>query len=113
MTAAASPDDASVPSPAPDATPAAIRDSLVDEERVVFEAAYRDAMAVATETLDLAPVLDVLRAYHRIAAQTRHHGAAAHQRMLDRARSIVATGVNPDAVDPGVHREHVERRLGR
>jgi hypothetical protein len=102
-----------VPSLAPEATPAAIRDSLVKEERVEFEQAYRSALAEAAETLDLTGVLDVLRAYHRIAVQTRQHGAQVHRRMLAKARRITAARHNPDAVELSDHRDRIERAIGR
>lgn len=114
MSAAASPQvPAAVPRLAPDATPAAIRDALVDEEQLAFEEAYRRALADAADSLDLGGVLDVLREYHRIALQTRHHGRDAHQRMLDRGRRILAERTNPDAIPVDEHRAHVQRLLDR
>jgi uncharacterized protein DUF6247 len=101
-----------VPALPPETTPVAIRDALIDEERAEFEQAYRDAMAVAARTLDLAPVLDVLRAYHRIAWLTRQQGAQAHRRMLDKAAEILRTGRNPDAVPVEDVRALIRRRLG-
>jgi Family of unknown function (DUF6247) len=58
MTAeAGNPFDASpVPVLPPDTTPTAIRDALIDEELLEFESAYRQALAEATETLDLTRV---------------------------------------------------------
>lgn len=114
VTAAVNPFDASpVPALPPDTTPAAIRDALIDEERAEFERAYRQALAEAAETLDLAKVLDVLRNYHRIAWLTRQQGPEAHRRMLDKAAEIVRTGTNPDAVPVEVARTLIRQRLGQ
>jgi hypothetical protein len=38
-------EDSPVPALPPDASPAAIRDALIDEERAEFERAYRQALA--------------------------------------------------------------------
>ena len=113
MTAEASGHTGSVPELAPDATPDAIRDALIDEERDEFERRFRAAMANAAETLDLTGVLDLLRTYHRIAVQTRHHGAEVQRRMLDKARSITAGRHNPDAVLLETHRARLDDLLNR
>lgn len=84
-----------VPSFPPGTTPAAIRDSLIDEERADFQRAYEKAMAQATRTMDLTPLWDVLRTYHRIAVITQRQGAAAHRRMLDQIAHAVKTGEAP------------------
>lgn len=115
MTAGAvNPFDASpVPVLPPDTTPAAIRDALIDEERVEFERAYRQALAEAAETLDLTRVLDVLRTYHRIARLTQQQGPEAHRRMLDKAAEILRIRQNPDAVPIEDVRVLINQRLGR
>lgn len=115
MTAGAvNPFDASpVPALPPDTTPAAIREALIDEERVEFERAYRQAMAEAIETLDLTRVLDVLRSYHRIAWLTQRQGPEAHRRMLDKAAEIMRTKQNPDAVPIEDVKALISQRLGR
>lgn len=84
-----------VPILPPDTTPAAIRDALIDEERAEFERAYQQAMAEATQTLDLTRVLDVLRNYHRIAWLTQRQGPEAHRRMLDHVAHALRTGEAP------------------
>jgi hypothetical protein len=84
-----------VPSFPPGTTPAAIHDSLIDEERVDFQRAYEMAMAKATRTMDLTPLLDVLRTYHRIAVITQRQGAAVHRRMLDQIEHALKTGEAP------------------
>lgn len=111
MTAEAFSDGAAVPALAPDATPEAIRDALVGEERAEFERRYRSALVEAADSLDLTGVLAVLRAYHRIAVQTQHRGAHVHQRLLDKARSITTERHNPDAVSVEAHRGRLNRRL--
>jgi Family of unknown function (DUF6247) len=97
----------------PEATPAAVRDALIDEERAEFERAYQDTMVEATSTLDLTPVLEVVRAYHRIAWLTRQQGPAAHRRMLDEAAEILRTGGNPDAAPLEDLRALIRQRLGK
>jgi hypothetical protein len=115
MTAeAVNPFDASpVPVLPPDTRPTAIRDALIDEERVEFERAYRQALAEAAETLDLTRVLDVLRNYHRIAWLTQRQGPEAHRRMLDKAAEIIRTGRNADAVPIEDVKTLISQRLGR
>ncbi|GAA5171385.1 hypothetical protein GCM10023321_69870 [Pseudonocardia eucalypti] len=114
MTAAVNPFDASpVPALPPDATPAAIRAALIDEERAEFDQAYRDALAEAARTLDLTRLLDVLRNYHRIAWLTQSQGPEAHRRMLDKATQIMRTGQNPDAVPNEQVEALIRKRLGQ
>jgi hypothetical protein len=84
-----------VPSFPPGTTPEAIRDALIDEERADFEQAYERAMIKAIRTMDLTPVLDVLRTYHRIAVMTQRQGATAHRRMLDQIAHALDTGEAP------------------
>jgi hypothetical protein len=47
--------------------PKGIRAGLPPEEVASFDERFRTAMAEATETLDLTPVMDVLAHYHRLA----------------------------------------------
>jgi hypothetical protein len=116
MTAAATNPFAASPVPVlpPDTTPTAIRDALIDEERVAFERAYQEAMAEATHTLDLTKVLDVLRNYHRIAWLTQRQGPEAHRRMLAQVAHTLQTGEAPPG---GVSAEEVkaliQKRLGQ
>jgi hypothetical protein len=102
-----------VPELPPDTTPAAIRDALIDEERGQFERAYREALAEASDTLDLTRVLEVLRTYHRIAWMTQRQGRDAHRRMLDKVDEISRTGVNPTARSPEDMTALINKRLGR
>ncbi|HEX4703137.1 MAG TPA: DUF6247 family protein [Pseudonocardiaceae bacterium] len=105
--------DSPVPVLPPDTTPAAIRDALIDEERLAFERAYQDAMEDAKRTMDLSRVLDVLRNYHRIAWMTRMQGPEAHRRMLDKAAEILRTGGNPTGVSAEDVRALINERLGQ
>lgn len=99
MTAAVNPfEESPVPTLPEDASPAAIRDALIGEERVEFVRAYQQALAEAARTLDLTSMLGVLRNYRRIARLTQQQGAQAHRRMLDTAATILRTGENPNAV---------------
>jgi hypothetical protein len=97
----------------PKATPAAIREALIDEERVEFERDYRDAVSKAGKTWDLSPVFDVLRNYHRIACITRLNGASSHRRMLAQAEEIARTGKNPDGRSEEQLMALINKRLGR
>lgn len=115
MTAATNPFAQSpVPDLPPDTTPRAIRDALIDDERDGFELAYQDAMTEATKTLDLTPVLDVLRNYHRIARLTQRQGPAAHRRLLDQADHARRTGEAPaGSATAEDMRALLRRKLGR
>lgn len=105
--------DSPVPALPPETTPAAIRDALVEQERAEFEQDYRQAMAEASQSLDLTRVLDVLRAYHRIAWLTHHQGREAHQRMLDHVAHAQRTGEAPaGSASADEIRALIERRLG-
>jgi hypothetical protein len=88
MTAA----DPSPSSPAPAlltaAAPRAIRDALIDSERVEFERRYREVMERAACTLDLTEVLAVLNAWQDVAIKTQQHGVEVHRRMLDRVARL-------------------------
>jgi hypothetical protein len=104
----------SVPVFPPETTPAGIRDALIDEERAEFEQAYRKAMTEATRTLDLAPVLEVLRNYHRIAVMTQHQGPEAHRRRLDQVAHALRTGEAPEgSVSEEVMMARLNERLGQ
>jgi hypothetical protein len=79
------------PSPEPrrppfaDASPARVRAALIPEEAIEFDQQWREVMATATETLDLAEVLAVLESWRRIAWMTSTNGPDAHRRMYRRA----------------------------
>lgn len=84
-----------------------IRAALLGEEAAVFDTEFRLAMAEAAEALDLAPVLDLLRRWRRIAAAT-HADPTAHRRMLGLAADHAAGRPLP-AGEPW---EAVKARLG-
>jgi hypothetical protein len=111
MTAARMP-HASVPALLAPAAPRAIRDALIDSERVEFEQRYREAMAEAAKTLDLTEVLRVLDAYQEIARKTQQHGVEVHRRMLDRVARL-ERGEEVPAVPADEVKALITRRLGR
>jgi hypothetical protein len=78
--------------PAPSAdeylTPKSIRAALLPEETGDFDSEYRHAMAEATETLDLNPVLDLLERWRRVARSSQD--PKAHRRMLKHAAALNA-----------------------
>ena len=86
---------------------------MIGEERAEFERAYQHALAEAADSLDLTRVLDVLRAYRRIAWLTRQQGLQAHRRMLDKAATILRTGQHTDAVSNEQVQALIEERLGQ
>jgi uncharacterized protein (DUF849 family) len=94
-------------------TPASIRDALIDEERVEFLQAYREAMSEASRSFDLTPVLDVLRNYHRIAVMTKQEGPETHRRLLAKAAEIARTGKNSDARSEEEMMDLINKGLGR
>lgn len=61
---------------------------MLPEEAGDFDREYRQAMTEATESLDLTPVLGVLRRWRRVAWSSRD--VDAHRRMLSRAEQIAA-----------------------
>jgi uncharacterized protein DUF6247 len=69
--------------------PKGIRVGLPPEEVDSFDERFRAAMAEATETLDLAPVMDVLEHYHRL-AWTYTADPAGYRRMVDTAARVLA-----------------------
>jgi Family of unknown function (DUF6247) len=55
----------------PGATPAAIRDGLLAEDRAVFDAAYQRSLATARDTLDLTELFRCLEHWRRLALLQR------------------------------------------
>ena len=70
-----------------DATPAEVRAALIPEEAAEFDQQWREVMARATETLDLAEVLARLGSWRRLTAVT---GPTAHRAMYGRAAARLA-----------------------
>jgi hypothetical protein len=93
-------------------TPRAIRDALVDAERVEFERRYAEEMAAAARTLDLTGVLTVLNTYRKIADITQRQGVEAHRRMLAQVARL-RNGQNLPTVSGAEHKAEINRRLGR
>ncbi|MEO6086676.1 MAG: DUF6247 family protein [Umezawaea sp.] len=82
-----------------DASPAEVRAALIPEEAAEFDAAWREVMATATETLDLGEVFATLDSWRRVARITAATGAAAHREMYRRAASAL-TGQQIPADEP-------------
>ncbi|WP_344873433.1 DUF6247 family protein [Allokutzneria multivorans] len=101
-----------VPDLPPEAAPFAIRDALIDEDRTDFVGQYQAAMALAATTLDLAPVLDLLRAWQRTAAVTQGMGVAAYRRMMSTVDEIQRTGTSSTAESRDGMHEVLRNRLG-
>jgi hypothetical protein len=55
----------------PGATPAAIREALLTEDRAEFDAAYQGALTQARESLDLAELFKTLERWRRLALLQR------------------------------------------
>jgi hypothetical protein len=73
-----------------DATPAEVRAALIPEEAAEFDQQWREVMARATETLDLAEVLATLESWRRVARLTAVTGPKAHRAMYGRAAARLA-----------------------
>ncbi|RJQ76267.1 hypothetical protein D5S17_18550 [Pseudonocardiaceae bacterium YIM PH 21723] len=104
-----------VPELPPGTNAAAIRDALFDDERTAFVEQYQQAMAEATESLDLAPVLELLRAWHRTAIVSQRMGLAAYRQTMATVREIQQTGTSPTAEPadaPGGMYDILRERLG-
>jgi Family of unknown function (DUF6247) len=84
----------SSPSSDGDLAPRAIRERLLPEDVGDFDREYRQAMADATESLDLNPVLALLRRWRLIAWSSQD--PTAYRRMLAKAAAINA-GEHPPA----------------
>ncbi|WP_123667065.1 DUF6247 family protein [Actinocorallia herbida] len=76
----------------PDKSPKAIRAALLPEERGDFDREYRGVMAAATEDLDLAPVLEFIERWWRVAVLSmdveRHRAALDVVARLDRGEQV-------------------------
>jgi hypothetical protein len=69
--------------------PAGIRAGLPPEHVAEFDEDYRQVMVEAAKTLDLAPVLETLEHWHRI-AWIYTTDPAGYRRMLETAERIIA-----------------------
>jgi hypothetical protein len=81
------------------ASPADIRAALIPEEAAEFDQQWREVMTRATETLDLAEVLETLDSWRRVARLTTAVGAEAHRTMYRRAAAAL-TGEAVPADEP-------------
>ncbi|MGH4025590.1 MAG: DUF6247 family protein [Pseudonocardiaceae bacterium] len=80
--------------PFADASPAEIREVLIEEELPLFEEEYAAALHEAGETYRLDKLERVLECWRRIAWMTTAKGPEAHRRMLAQAEHLQRTG-NP------------------
>lgn len=85
MTAAATPGPRPGPSVGPDASPAQVRAALIPEEAAEFEREWREVLARAAETLELAEVLRTLESWRLVAQLTAAAGPDEHRAMYRRA----------------------------
>src|SRR5215213_2902627 len=92
MTTAAAPEPPSGRVPFADASPAVLRAALAPEDAAVFDLQWREAMAVAVETLDLTGVHAVLDAWRPVAWLTSARGVAGYRRVLARADRTLTVG---------------------
>ena len=76
------------------AGPRAIRAALIAEEREVFDQEYRQALAEAAETLELAGMLDTLEHWRRRAIMSAD--PQAYRRMLRRAAYLLSSEDGPE-----------------
>jgi hypothetical protein len=94
------------------ASPAVLRAALTPEDAAVFDLQWREAMAVAIETLDLAGVHAVLEAWRPVAWLTSARGVAGYRRILARAEQTLESGgeLPPGAVPLDVVRLRIAER---
>ncbi|MGH3437643.1 MAG: DUF6247 family protein [Pseudonocardiaceae bacterium] len=81
------------------ATPAEVRAALIPEEAAEFDQQWREIMARATETLDLAEVLETLESWRRVARLTVAVGPETHRAMYHRA-AVRLSGQDVPADEP-------------
>ena len=82
-----------------DAALAEVQAALIPEEAAEFDQQWREAMAEATEALDLSEVLATLESWRRVARLTAVTGPEAHRAMYRRAATRL-TGDNIPADEP-------------
>jgi hypothetical protein len=93
MTAAAVPSEpTSGRPPFADASPTQVRAALVPEDVVEFDRQWCEAMATATESLDLSGVHRALESWRRIAWLTSAHGHDGYRQLLARVEERGRTG---------------------
>lgn len=106
MTVAASapsPRDGRTGSSFADASPAQVRAALIPEEAAEFDQRWREAMAEATTSLDLAGVLALLDEWRLIARRTAARGADVHRALYRRAAErLTGAELPPDMPLPEV-----------
>ncbi|WP_132113227.1 DUF6247 family protein [Actinocrispum wychmicini] len=98
MTAAAAPQPRHGRSGPPfaNATAAEVRAALIPEEAEEFARDWRAALAIAADTLDLAPVLETLEDWRTVAQLTAAAGPEGHRAMYRRAAGRLTGQRVPD-----------------
>lgn len=91
-------------------TPREIRAALLPEEAGHFDSEWRDALARATEALDLSEVHTVLDRWRLIGRLTQADPEA-HRRMLAKAERALAGGPEPNRTEEEM-RALIRQRLG-
>jgi hypothetical protein len=91
-----------------DAFPAEVRAALIPEEAAEFDQQWREVMVRATETLDLAEVLEALESWRLVARLTAASGAEAHRAMY-RLAAVRLTGEDVPVDEP---LPRIKARLG-
>lgn len=94
-------------------SPRAIRDAVLEEERGAFERQYRQALESAAETLDLAELEKLLRAWRRIGELTERDGREKRREILTRAVQVWRNRHSPDPERDRQSREFEERLWAR
>jgi hypothetical protein len=77
------------------ASPAQVRAALTPEDVARFDRQWHAAMRVATDTLDLTAVHELLDSWRRVAWLTAARGPDGYRRILDRAAEAMSTGAEP------------------
>ena len=90
----------------PGASPAAIRDALLPEDRAAFDTAYEVALAVAREQLELTELFKILEHWRRLALLQRD--PARFTSVVRRAAERLSGATVPD----GEPLNQTRRRLG-
>jgi predicted anti-sigma-YlaC factor YlaD len=96
------------------ASPAELRETIVPEDRELFDEQYRQALDAAAETLTLDALEKFLAHWRRIAWSQTDMGHEKWRAMLARAEETLRTGESPPgAVSADVMRQRLRARLAR
>lgn len=99
--------------PFADASPARVRAALIPEDVAEFDRQWRDAMATATESLDLSEVHRTLESWRRVAWLVTARGHDGYRRLLAEAERRTRTGERaPGSVSLEQVKAMIAERLG-